>query len=167
MTTHTARSSSTMLPKGRNLALVFWLEAKYEFLKNLRLPVYAVSTIVFPLMFYVLFGLLFGSESAGGVSMATYMLATYGALGVIGAAFMNIYQFEKGRSNARLRLAQDELEHLATIAERERIARDALSEVRAAVSGYRASGFTAELANAKLALEPAGVSFAFAATPRC
>ena len=122
--------------------------------------------------------------------------------------FLNMYSAEKARSNARLRLAQDELEHLATIAERERIARDlhdllghtlsiitlkselagklidkdvtrakqemqeverisrqSLSEVRAAVSGYRATGFTAELANAKLALEPAGVSFAFRGDP--
>ncbi|HTU60946.1 MAG TPA: hypothetical protein VMF89_20980, partial [Polyangiales bacterium] len=33
-------------------------EAKYELLKNIRIPVYAISTIAFPLMFYVLFGIV-------------------------------------------------------------------------------------------------------------
>jgi two-component system sensor histidine kinase DesK len=101
-------------------------------------------------------------------------------------------------------MAQSEIEHLATIAERERIARDlhdllghtlsvialkselanklleknpskareemqdverisrqALSEVRTAVTGYRSKGLTAEVAQAKLALESAGVSFTY------
>lgn len=38
--------------------------------------------------------------------------------------FAGIYETERARSNAKLRMAQDEIEHLATIAERERIARD-------------------------------------------
>ncbi len=61
------------------------LEAKYEFLKAVRMPAYAIPSITFPLMFYALFGLAFGGR-AGGVSMATYLIATYGAFGVIGAS---------------------------------------------------------------------------------
>ncbi len=119
---------------------------------------------------------------------------------IVGA--INIHFCQVGRSNARLRLAHDEIEHLAKVAERERIARDlhdllghtlslvilkselatkladrdperaraeirdvetiareALAEVRAAVSGYRAGGFEAELARARSALATAGVAF--------
>lgn len=43
------------------------------------------------------------------------------------------------------------------IREVERISREALQEVRAAVSGYRGSGFGAELARAKVALDAAGI----------
>ena len=50
------------------------------------MPAYAVPTLAFPLMFYVIFGLTFGDQSAGPVSVSTYMLATYGAFGVIGVA---------------------------------------------------------------------------------
>ena len=71
----------------RSLARIFALEAKYEFLKLARMPAYAIPTICFPLLFYVFFGLAFGSgQSAGPVSMPTYLLATYGAFGVIGAS---------------------------------------------------------------------------------
>jgi two-component system sensor histidine kinase DesK len=37
---------------------------------------------------------------------------------------INIFEAEKARANTKLRLAHEEVEHLATIAERERIARD-------------------------------------------
>ena len=43
------------------------------------------------------------------------------------------------------------------IREVERISRDALQEVRSAVRGYRGSGFGAELARAKVALDTAGI----------
>ena len=114
---------------------------------------------------------------------------------------INIHFCQVGRSNARLRLAHDEIEHLAKVAERERIARDlhdllghtlslvilkselatkladrdperareeirdveriareALTEVRAAVAGYRSGGFQAELQHARSALATAGVA---------
>jgi two-component system sensor histidine kinase DesK len=114
---------------------------------------------------------------------------------------VNIHFAEVQRRNARLRLAQEEVERLATIAERERIARDlhdllghtlstivlkselasklagrdperaageirdverisrqALQEVRSAVTGYRTT-VQAELARAREALEAAGVAF--------
>ncbi|MFC6592923.1 sensor histidine kinase [Deinococcus lacus] len=43
------------------------------------------------------------------------------------------------------------------IREVERISREALTEVRAAVRGYRGSGFASELARAKVALDTAGI----------
>src|SRR5260370_6390511 len=66
---------------------IYFNEAKYEFLKLLRLPIYAISTIAFPLMFYVLFGLVLNQrQTVGSISVATYLLASYGAFGVIGAS---------------------------------------------------------------------------------
>jgi ABC-2 type transport system permease protein len=65
------------------------LEAKYELLKTFRMPAYVIPAIAFPLMFYVLFGLAFMNGRAGGVSMATYLIATYGAFGVIGSSLFN------------------------------------------------------------------------------
>lgn len=116
----------------------------------------------------------------------------------VGAA--SIFDAERHRTAQRLRRADEEIERLATIAERERIARDlhdllghtlsvivlksqlagrlvradpdraaaevedieqigreALSEVRAAVAGYRVRGLAAELDGARVALEAAGV----------
>lgn len=63
------------------------LEAKYELLKTVRMPAYALPTIAFPAMFYLLFGVSFGGgRVTPTTTMATYLVATYGAFGVIGAA---------------------------------------------------------------------------------
>lgn len=113
----------------------------------------------------------------------------------------NIGFAEKHRADCRLRLAQDEVEHLAKVAERERIARDlhdllghtlsvivlkselaaklserdparagaeirdverisreALSEIRRAVQGYRALTLEESLARARQALQAGGVA---------
>lgn len=68
---------------ARTLA-IYAKESRYELLKNLRLPVYAVSTVAFPLMFYVLFGIVLGHDStANRGETATYMLATMGCFGVM------------------------------------------------------------------------------------
>jgi ABC-2 type transport system permease protein len=67
-------------------ARCYALEAKYEFFKLMRMPAYAIPSIAFPVMFYALFGLTFGGGRVGGTTMATYLVATYGAFGVIGAA---------------------------------------------------------------------------------
>ena len=78
--THSAR-----LP--RHTATIYWKEAKYEFLKNLRLRIYSASVFSFPIMFYVLFGLVLNSkEHIGGAGVPTYMIATYGTFGVMGAS---------------------------------------------------------------------------------
>jgi ABC-2 type transport system permease protein len=68
-------------------ATIYLKEAKYEFLKNLRLRVYTASVISFPLMFYVLFGLVLNAkEMIGGTHVPTYLIATYGTFGVMGAS---------------------------------------------------------------------------------
>src|SRR6201993_1860646 len=71
----------------RHAATIYLKEARYEFLKNLRLRVYTASVISFPLMFYVLFGLVLNAKQAiGGTSIPTYLIATYGTFGVMGAS---------------------------------------------------------------------------------
>lgn len=121
---------------------------------------------------------------------------------LIGAG--NTFFAERNRMNQKLRKANEEIENLAKVAERERIARDlhdvlghtlsvitlkselagklidrdteragkeireveqisrqALSEVRDAIRGYRSKGLVAELAQAKSTLETAGLSVHF------
>ena len=70
---------------SRTIAL-YAKEAKYELLKNIRIPIYAISTVAFPVMFYVLFGIVLGSNAADRKESATYMLATMGCFGVIAVA---------------------------------------------------------------------------------
>lgn len=71
------------LPRRRRLGRIYWLETRYELLKLLRMPAYIVPTIAFPVMFYILFGL---SLPSGNFDGASYLIATYGAFGVIGVA---------------------------------------------------------------------------------
>ena len=119
--------------------------------------------------------------------------------GVVGG--VNVHYAQMWASNAKIRMAQSEVEHLAKIAERERIARDlhdvlghtlsvialkselasklldrdparaaqeirevnevardALAQVRSAVTGYRAAGLSAEFEAMRKAFDTAGVT---------
>jgi ABC-2 type transport system permease protein len=71
----------------------YWIESKTELLKMARMKQYSLSTIGFPLMFYCLFGLAMGQSGAGSISLSRYLLATYGAFGVMGAT---LYAFGAG-----------------------------------------------------------------------
>src|SRR5580692_8532948 len=125
----------------------------------------------------------------------------YGCLIATVVGVGNVYFAQRNRANEQLRKAHEEIEHLAKVAERERIARDlhdvlghtlsviilkselagklvdrdaqragneireveqisrqALSEVRDTIRGYRSQGLVAELAQAKSTLETAGVA---------
>jgi len=70
----------------RNTLTIYFKEARYEFLKNLRLRAYSGSTIFFPVMFYVLFGLVLGGHGIDGFSAPRYLIPTYGTFGVMGAS---------------------------------------------------------------------------------
>jgi len=129
-----------------------------------------------------------------------WFLVFAGALAAV-VSVGNIHFAERMRASKKLLRAQEEIEHLAKVAERERIARDlhdvlghtlsvitlkselagklisrdperagkeireveeisrqALSEVRDAIRGYRSQGLVAELAQAKTTLETAGLT---------
>jgi ABC-2 type transport system permease protein len=75
-------SNDAIHREHRDVLKIFVKEAKYEFLKSIRLPIFAVSTILLPVMFYVLFGLLLGNKGP----FTTFLIATYGTFGVMGAA---------------------------------------------------------------------------------
>lgn len=75
--------SAIALTSPRFLLLrCYALESKLEFLRLLRVPSFALPTLVFPPMFYLLFGVLFGN---GGSSFHAnvYLLATYSVFGVM------------------------------------------------------------------------------------
>jgi ABC-2 type transport system permease protein len=59
----------------------YWLEARCEFLRELRAPSFAVPTLEFAPMFYQLFGVLL--NGGHGNKATSYLLATYGVFGVM------------------------------------------------------------------------------------
>jgi ABC-2 type transport system permease protein len=70
-----------------HLAVIFFNEARFEFLKLARLPIYSLSTILFPVMFYVLFGLMMNrGQELSRVGVSSYLLAMYATFGVMGAS---------------------------------------------------------------------------------
>jgi len=83
-------SASTTIPVATftrpNPLRICLKESQYEFLKCLRVPMYSVSTMLFPVMFYVLFGLVMGRQVIGGISTTLYLIPAYGTFGVMGAS---------------------------------------------------------------------------------
>ncbi|HJP99924.1 MAG TPA: ABC transporter permease [Rhodanobacteraceae bacterium] len=69
------------MPRPRAIR-AYLLEARYEFLRLLRTPSFALPTILFPSMFYLLFGVLL-SSSMHGIGASKYLLATYTVFGVM------------------------------------------------------------------------------------
>lgn len=66
----------------------YFLEAKYEFLNLLRTPSFVLPTLIFPALFYTLFGVLLNRNNGDGP--AQYLLATYGVFGIMGAALFGL-----------------------------------------------------------------------------
>lgn len=60
-------------------------EARYQLVALARTPAFVVPSLLFPPMFYLFFGVVFGGRGPS-LSMPTYLLATYGVFGIIGPA---------------------------------------------------------------------------------
>jgi ABC-2 type transport system permease protein len=73
-------SATVHMPAGRLWAAYFG-EIRFEFIKSLRTPQFAVPTLFFPIMFYALFALALGGRGNGG-SLASF--ANYGVFGCMG-----------------------------------------------------------------------------------
>ncbi len=73
------------------------LETRYMFVSLFRLPHYSMSTIGFPVMFYLLFGLSFGNRD-GAIKASEYLLAGYAVFGMITAA---LFAFGAGVASER------------------------------------------------------------------
>lgn len=88
MSTATIALSNTNIQRSPAHTLTIYLkEAKYEFLKYLRLRVYTISVLSFPIMFYVLFGLVLNAnQSIAGTRVPVYLIPSYGTFGVIAAS---------------------------------------------------------------------------------
>jgi len=71
---------------------VYWMETRTELLKFARMKSYALSTILYPLMFYCFFGLAMAPQGSTA-PMARYLIATYGAFAVMGST---LYAFGAG-----------------------------------------------------------------------
>jgi len=68
---------------GARLWSAYLGEMRFELIKSLRTPAFAVPTLFFPIMFYVLFGIFLGSMR-GNSAMSQYTFATYGVFGAMG-----------------------------------------------------------------------------------
>ncbi|QEE30068.1 ABC transporter permease [Terriglobus albidus] len=64
-------------------------EAKYEFLRLLRARTFTLATIGFPLMFYLLFGVV-NSRGHEVLSASKYLMATYSIFGLVGCSLFGI-----------------------------------------------------------------------------
>jgi ABC-2 type transport system permease protein len=70
---------------------IFLAESRVECLRLIRSPAFAVPTVLFPLMFYVLFGLVLGQHGPGADPVvARHVLATYIAFGCIAPGLFGI-----------------------------------------------------------------------------
>lgn len=69
-----------------NLFNIYRIETSMETRRMLRSPGFAIPALLFPIMFYVFFGILFNT---GGINAPTYLLASYGTFGVIGPALFS------------------------------------------------------------------------------
>ena len=75
-------ASIRLAPFGPILAA----QSRSEFLRLIRVPAFSVPVIVFPIMFYALFGLPFAHEKIAGINAGAYSLASFGAYAVISVA---------------------------------------------------------------------------------
>ncbi len=74
-------TSTTTQRSSYSTLSVYVTEARLEFLRMLRMPTFALPALIFPGMFYSLFGILMGS---GKAEVSAYLLTTYCIFGVMG-----------------------------------------------------------------------------------
>lgn len=69
---------------------IFLRETRYEFVRAMRTKAFSLSVIGFPVMFYLLFGIMNRGQTVHGQMVAKYLVASYAAFGVVGSALFGI-----------------------------------------------------------------------------
>ena len=69
---------------------IYRKETKYEFFKLLRAKSFSLAVIGFPVMLYIIFGLVNRHAQNGNVHVAKYILGGYACFGLVGAALFGI-----------------------------------------------------------------------------
>lgn len=84
-------------------ACIYVLEARAQFLTLARTPGFTIPTLVFPIMFYVFFGVVMSFSPMA----PTFLLATYGVFGLIGPSLFGFgVGFATERDSGALLLKQ-------------------------------------------------------------
>ena len=84
-------------------ACIYVLEARAQFLSLARTPGFTIPTLVFPIMFYVFFGVVMSFSPLA----PTFLLATYGVFGLIGPSLFGFgVGFAAERDSGALLLKQ-------------------------------------------------------------
>ena len=73
-------------PQVPSLFRIYIMESRAETMRLFRTPGFSIPTLLFPVMFYLFFGILFSMNRA---TMPTYLMATYATFGVIGPALFS------------------------------------------------------------------------------
>jgi ABC-2 type transport system permease protein len=76
--------------KASRIFAIFMRETRYEFVRAMRTKAFSLSVIGFPVMFYLLFGVMNRGQAVHGQIVAKYLVASYAAFGVVGSALFGI-----------------------------------------------------------------------------
>ncbi|RYV01336.1 ABC transporter permease [Shewanella sp. OPT22] len=77
---------NTVTPAKVSLLNIFVLESISELKRLIRTPAFSLPTILFPVMFYVFFGVIFAKNPT---SAPTYLMITYCVFGIVGPALFS------------------------------------------------------------------------------
>ncbi|MDQ6824329.1 MAG: hypothetical protein M3007_02570 [Candidatus Eremiobacteraeota bacterium] len=80
-------------------------QARAEFLMLIRVPAFSIVMLVFPIMFFALFGLPFAGKMADGFSIGRYLFASFGAYAVMTVALFSfgiVVAVERGEKRTLL-----------------------------------------------------------------
>jgi|HubBroStandDraft_1064217.scaffolds.fasta_scaffold69871_2 ABC-2 type transport system permease protein len=87
-------STALSLPRSDRMTnrifAIFARETRYEFVRAMRTKAFSLSVIGFPVMFYLLFGVMNRGDTVHGQAVAKYLVASYAAFGVVGSALFGI-----------------------------------------------------------------------------
>lgn len=99
--------SAHLTSEHRHMLRSLLLEARCELLRTWREPAFTIPVLLFPALFYLLFGVLM--KGSGDATIATYLLVNYGVFGVICVAMFGFgvaLAVDRDRGVLRLRQVQ-------------------------------------------------------------